>query len=387
MTHSAALQRLDRLEGFLRDDPDNPALLNDTFDTALQAGEWPRAEAVLRRGLERGGDPWGWRSKEVHWLIAQQRLTDARAALHALASASGLPEALRPVVAHDLAFLALREHTPEPGLLELAPWVEVDAQQPVAPALEVLWLRLMHHATRLDDAMAWARARWAAGTLSAPAAGVAALVALDANDLPTALLWADHALGAHGGPSEALVARASVALVRQEVALARTLLGNALQHNPADGRVLSALGFADLLERRLPDARSRLTSAVQAIPHHVGTWHALGWTCLLQGDLDAALQAFRHAVDLDRNFAESHGGLAVVLAVRNEREAAAESIRRAMGLDRENLSGRYAQAVLDGEARDPRQLDALATRLLGGRAAPFGGSLRELLPSIPSEKP
>lgn len=381
-TTSPASQRLARLEDFLREDPDNQTLLGDAFETALQAGEGSRAEFHLRHGLATTTDPWPWRLREAHWLLAQGRSPEARAVLLAILEDHGAPDAIRPVAAHDIAFIALRDGAAEAGLLELAPWVGSDPQQPVDEALQALWLRLMHHASRIDEALAWSRARSASGQLAPSAAGVAALLAVDGNDLPQALNWSEHALQTAGGPAEALVARASVGLARGESVLARALLDRALQQNPTDGRVMSALGFADLLERRLDAARAQLTRAVQAIPHHVGTWHALGWTCLLQNDLEAAKAAFERAIDLDRNFGESHGGLAVVLAVRGDREAAAEAIRRALGLDRNNLSGRYAQAVLDGEARDVASLQPLAARLLGDRPAPFGGTLLDLLPPL-----
>ncbi|SEK92771.1 TPR repeat-containing protein [Roseateles sp. YR242] len=380
---NSTLQRLDQLEGFLRDDPHNAALLTDAFEVALQAGAWARAETHLRQGLTvSAAVPWPWRLRESQWLMAQGRRDEARALLISLQDHPAAPEALRPVVAHDLALIALRDGTPEPGLLVLAPWVGNDPQRPVDAPLQMMWLRLMHHAGRMADAMAWSQARWQAGQLAAPAAGIAALIAVDVTDLPAALQWAEHALKVHGGPGEAMVARASVGLTRGEAALARALLERALQSNPMDGRVVSALGFADLLERRLDAARATLSRAVQLIPAHVGTWHALGWTCLLQNDLEAAKAAFERAIELDRNFGESHGGLAVVLAVRNERDAAADAIRRAAGLDRNNLSGRYAQALLDGEASDIRSLQPLAQRLLGDRPAPFGGSLLDLLPPL-----
>lgn len=383
MTQHPALQRLDRLEGFLREDPDNLALRADAFDTALQGGDWARAEVHLRHGERHDPVPWSWRLREGQWLLAQGRRDEARAHLHTLADNPSAPAGIRPVVAHDLAFIALRDGAPDAGLLELAPWVGDDLHRPLDPSLQMLWLRLLHHAHRIDEAMAWSRARAQAHTLATPAAGVAALVALDANDFASALAWSDQSLQAPGAPLEAFVARASVALARDEADLGRALLERAMALNPNDGRVLSALGYTELLARRLDVARAVLTRAVEAIPQHVGTWHALGWTCLLQNDLDAARAAFEQAVALDRNFAESHGGLAVVLAVRNERDAAADAIRRAKGLDRNTLSGRYAQAVLDGEARNADALHPLAARLLGDRPAPFGGSLLELLFSRP----
>ncbi len=376
-----SLQRLARLEGFLQQDPDNAELRAEAFDAALQAGQWDSAQVHLKQGLA-SQSPWPWRLREAHWLMAQHRRDEARSVLLGLQDQPAAPEALRSAVAHDLALLALLDGNPETGLAALAPWVGAESERPIDPPLQMMWLRLMHHAGHLTEAFAWSQARWQSGQLAAPAAGVAALIAADVNDLPTALTWSEHALQVHAGPAEALVARASVGLIRHESQLARSLLNTALKSNPTDGRVLSALGFADLLDRQLDAARHHLDQAVRWIPSHVGTWHALGWACLLQGDLDTAKAAFERAIDLDRNFGESHGGLAVVLAVRNEREAAAEAIRRAAGLDRSNLSGRYAQALLDGEAQDLASLRPLATRLLGDRPAPFGGSLLDLLPPL-----
>lgn len=376
-----SLQRLARLEGFLQQDPNNAQLRAEAFDAALQSGQWDSAKVHLKQGLASEA-PWPWRLREAHWLMAQHRRDEARVVLLGLQEQPATPEAMRSAVAHDLALLALLDGTPETGLHALAPWIGSADERPIDPPIQMMWLRLMHHAGRLTEAFAWSQARWQSGQLAAPAAGVAALIALDVNDLPTALNWSEHALQVHGGPAEALVTRASVGLARHESPLARALLNKALQSNPTDGRVLSAVGFADLLDRQFDAARHHLEQAVRWIPSHVGTWHALGWACLLQGDLDTAKAAFERAIDLDRNFGESHGGLAVVLAVRNEREAAAEAIRRAAGLDRSNLSGRYAQALLDGEAQDLESLRPLATRLLGDRPGPFGGSLLDLLPPL-----
>lgn len=387
MTNPTATQRLDRLEGYLQQDPENLALVGESFDAALQAGEWLRAETHLRKAQALTGHAPGWTLKEGQWLLAQHRFGEARALLQALSDAPEAPDDLRPVAAHDLAYIALREGTPDAGLATLAPWVEVAPSQAVDGALQVLWLRLMHRARRLDAAMAWARERWQVRQLATAAAGVASLVALDESDFTASLLWSDHALKEPGAPIEALVARASVALAQQAPALSRQLLQHALRLNPADGRTWSALAFTDLMEQQLDAARAGFAKALQAMPEHVGTWHGLGWTCLSQGDTDAALRAFEQAIELDRNFAESHGGLAVVLAMRKANDAAREAIDRAIRLDGTSLSARYAQALLSGDASDSRSLRRLATRLLGGRAAPLGGSMLDLLPQVDAGTP
>ncbi|KQV92862.1 tetratricopeptide repeat protein [Rhizobacter sp. Root1221] len=387
MTNPTATQRLDRLEGYLQQDPENLALVGESFDAALQAGAWLRAETHLRKAQALAGHAPGWTLKEGQWLLAQHRFGEARAVLQVLSDAPDVPDDLRPVVAHDLAYIALREGAPESGLAVLAPWVEVTPSQAVDGALQVLWLRLMHRAQRLDAAMAWARERWQVRQLATAAAGVASLVALDESDFTASLLWSDHALKEPGAPVEALVARASVALAEQAPALSRQLLQHALRLNPTDGRTWSALAFTDLMEQQLDAARASFAKALQAMPEHVGTWHGLGWTCLSQGDTDAALRAFEQAIELDRNFAESHGGLAVVLAMRKANDAAQEAIDRAIRLDGTSLSARYAQALLSGDASDSRSLRRLATRLLGGRAAPLGGSMLDLLPQVDDGTP
>ena len=79
MTEPAKLQRLDRLEAFLRQDPQNAELLADTFDTALQAGAWERADFHLQHGLALGLDGAAWRLRQAHWLLGQHRWVEARA--------------------------------------------------------------------------------------------------------------------------------------------------------------------------------------------------------------------------------------------------------------------------------------------------------------------
>lgn len=390
MTASTALQRLDRLEGYLLQDPDNLSLLADTFDTALQAGDLARAESHLRHARQLAHAPFTkWAMREAHWLLAQHRWEEAERCLNALQPETELPSEARIAVLHDLAYIALRRGTPDRGLLRLRPLVDgIAADTPVDEAVQLLWLRLQHRALHLDDALAWATARWQAGQLAPAATGAASLLALDANDGTRALEWAEFALSKLPRQPEALVSRATIALAQNNAALSRQLLSFALQQNPQDGRSLSALGFTELLEHKLGDARRSFESAVASMPSHIGTWHGLAWTRLLQGDLSAAQEAFEIALQLDRNFGESHGGLAVVQAMQGLRQEAEASAERAMRLDRSSHSAHFAKAVLRGEAGDPRAINRLATRLLSQRPGVLGGTLlddvRKALPGLGS---
>lgn len=388
MTDQPPTQRLDRLETYLRQDPENLSLLGDTFEAALQAGEWARAEFHLRHAKALGAEPRRWQLREAHWLIAQHRWDEAESCLRQLMSAQGAPAAERFVLAHDLAYVALRRGSFEAGFAELAPWVEnVAASEALDPAHQALWLRLLHHLRRFESAFEWATARWQLQQLAPAAAGVASLIALDVDQASCAMEWAEYALRHDGQQPEALVARATLALGQNDAALARRLVTQALLRNPSDGRTLSALGFTDLLELQLDAARANFQQAVQSMPGHIGTWHGLGWTRLLQGDLLAARQAFDTALALDRNFGESHGGLAVVQAMLNQRAEAEQSIERALRLDRAGMSAHYAQAVLRGEARDMQAIRRLARRLLGGRAALMGSDMLDVLQrAVPTMK-
>jgi tetratricopeptide (TPR) repeat protein len=377
---STSHPRLVQLLSFLQQDPGNPILLQDTFDTALRTHTWSVAEEMVQRGLRLEHDRWGWQSRHAQLLLASQHWTDAHVALTAMRTDPMLPANLLPVLNHDLAFAALHLGRFDEGLACLESVIgPVSAEQPLAPSTQLLWLRLLHRCRRLAEAMAWAKARWACGTLDPVAAGVASLIALDAADFEFSLRWADAALGSGAEQLEALVARASLALAQRDAESARKLLARARHLNPNDGRTWSALGFTELLEQNLEAASANFSTAVRQMPDHIGTWHGLGWVAMLKNDLEKAKAVFVHAVDMDRNFAESHGSLAIVLAKEGNTADAELEIKLALRLDRNCLSARYAQAIINGDAHDLKKFHELVERLLGQQAAPLGGRLVDVV--------
>jgi tetratricopeptide (TPR) repeat protein len=354
------------LEGYLAQDPHNDGLRAEAFETALRSARTERAEAHLAAGLREGRDPAGWRLRQAHWLMARHDWAEAQAVLQALLAEAGSPLGLQHAVRCDLGLIALRIGQPEQGLEWLRPCLADEKEVPDA-AVQVLCLRLKHHAEALDEMVADAR-RWdAAGALDAQAAGVASLGALDAEDLAACDAWSHQALAAHSRQLEALVSQGSLALARQSANDAKAWLERALQVHPADGRAWSAMAFAEMLAGELHAARAAFERALAAMPDHIGTWHGLGWTALFLHDLAGAQAAFQHALELDRNFGESHGGMAVVLARTGQRAAAEEAVEIALRLDRHGMAAHYARAVLDGQADDSAQLQRLAARLLKAR--------------------
>lgn len=369
---SPSATRLARLQAWLAEDPDNPALLADACDTAIAAGEHAQAQAHIARAQALRLDPTGWAFRQARLCIVKRELGRGASLLESLSATEGP----HPVLAHDLAYVRLLQQDFEGCRLLLQPWLERDLPTADAEAIQVLWLRAAHALGAVQDAWDWARQRDAAGTLQPLARGVASLLAVDAGDFAKAQLLADSTLAMHPMLPEALVARATVALAQRQLAAARGWLAQALQSNAEDGRTWSMLGLASLHAGELELAQSQLERAVCFMPRHIGTWHGLGWARLLQRDEAGALQAFEAALVLDRNFAETHGALGLVLAMRGDSAPAERHLALAQRLDPRNVTGRFAQALLRGEAADARGLQVLARRLLD-RPGFFGGKLRD----------
>jgi len=388
----AARRRLDRLDGFLRADPSNNSLLIDAFETALACGEWERARFHLRHGESLGIEPLAWRLREGDFWLAQQRYDEAQRVLEALARTPNPPAGFSEVLLHNLAFIDLRRGRIAECIAQLAPSLEKSSkhrdgagQRPptAARALQQLWLRALHLQGELDRAINWAKEAEQQNALDPQAAGVASLIAIDASDFVAAQRWSLASLQAGNPaehPPEAFVTQASLALAGQDARQAARFADLALERHPHDGRAWSTRGFAALLAGDLQAAHAAFVRALSVMGKHIGTWHGLGWVQILQGDLPAARTSFETALALDRNFAESHGGLAVVLAMQRIAQEAESHADTALRLDRSNLSGRYARALLNGEVKDAEDLQRLARRLLGGREAPLGGDMADLLP-------
>lgn len=380
-TASNPAMRLDLLERYLEEDPANPNLLADAFDAALAAGAWGAAarHAAAGRNVAGEGEA-SWALRQASLFMAQGKYADARVEFAALHARHGD----NPAIAHGLGFTALMQGDHQAAMNAVAPWLDIqaEAQAPSpaqAAALQVTWLRAAHRAGLLDQALEWVDRAELQGRLDAATMGVASLIAVDGDRLPQALEWSQRALAGVPDQPEALVARATAALAQRDPQQARALLSRALARNDEDGRALSALGFTDMLENNLPRAQATFEQAVRFMPGHIGTWHGLGWSRLAQGDRAGAVQAFQQALALDHNFGESHGSLAVGLAANGDRAAAAEHAEKARRLDPGNMSGRYAELILSGQASDFQHVRRVAQRLLRQKKAPLGGDFAEWL--------
>jgi Flp pilus assembly protein TadD len=375
LSPSDALARLQRLESYLREDPRNGALLADACDAALAAGQHESALAHVREAQRLGLDPVAWTFRQARVCLARRDLDAADDLLQRLAAQTGD----HPVLAHDRAYVRLLQQDFAGCRALLQPWLQERAAAVAAgdlQALQLLWLRATHALGLVQEARDWLAQAVQQGPLPPALLALASLIAVDADDFEAARALADAALAALPGQPEALVARATVALAEGDAAAARDLLLPALERNAEDGRTWATLGLASLQAQELVAAQRQLERAVALMPGHIGTWHALGWTRLLRQDRAGAGQAFAQALALDRNFAESHGAVGLVLALRGDGDAARRHLELAARLDARNVTGRYAQALLAGQASDAGRLQQLAARLLD-RPGFFGASLGE----------
>jgi len=363
MSTSQSSDPLTQLEAFLQQDPTNNGLRAEAYEVALRSGQHSRAWAHVQAGMSSGAQRQDWQLKAAHLHIAEHQWRESHELLSLLLAETATP-ALVAAIQHDLAYVALRTGELEKGVQGILPLLRASQ---VASETQALGLRLLHHTDRLDEALAFAR-RWdQSQSLSADAAGVASLAALDAGATTESRLWSEAALRQMPRHLEALVCRASLMLLDRDADRAIALATSALEVSPEDGRAWSAVGFAQMLAGDLGTARASLEKATRFMPAHIGTWHGLGWVLLLSGDPTSALAVFQHALSLDRNFAESHGGLAVVQARMGDRASAEENVAIALRLDRQSMSAQYARALLDGQGSDADHIRRLAQRLLEAR--------------------
>jgi len=369
MTEQARLQRM---LGFMEADPGNELLRTDVFELALAQGAFDVAQQCVAAGLAAQPGAHGWQHRSAILLIAQHRYAEAALQIESLLAQG----ATDPVLRYNLAYLAYREGRYDAASTQLTAMLDVPG---VPPQALPLLLRCLHQLGALEQGVQLFQAHATEGQVDAAAFGVASLMAVDLGRVADARAWVEQALRADPDQQEALVAGGSVALAQQDAEAALPLLQHALARHGQDGRTWSALGIAFLLRRDMAAAQRHFEQAARLLPEHIGTWHGLAWSQLLSRELAGAQTSFQQALELDRNFGESHGGLAVVLALQGQGAAAQEAIERALRLDPRNVSARYAEAILNGDAKDMVRFRQLAERVLGGQQAAGGASLADIV--------
>ncbi|MDO8033528.1 tetratricopeptide repeat protein [Janthinobacterium sp. SUN128] len=369
-----AASRLERTEQYLKSDPGNRNLLATAIDQCLELGRLEAAAGHAEAALARFPEDAVFQSLRGNVLMAQQRWDDAAAVFAPLLAVHADMH-----LAYNLAYCYFWLARYADAAQALAPF---GSAADIWPEAVTLLLRVLHHAGRMDEAVALAAIHESHCGTDHRFLSVASLVYMDAGDAAQAERLSQAALADPVPPLEALMVSGSMALARFDAVAAVERFGQVIARYPQEGRSWAGLGMSSLLVNDLSTARTQLEQAVKFLPSHIGSWHLLGWCRLFEHDLAGARQVFEQALAMDRNFGESHGALAVVQAQLGEREPAAKSIERALGLDPRGLSARYAQMILAGDTVDPLAFRQLAFKLLSSQKGVFDDDLGKVVQGV-----
>jgi tetratricopeptide (TPR) repeat protein len=349
--------RIARLRGFIAQDAGNTDLACELVDALMEEGDLGAAGDVLSSLPDASRAAPGVVFRRARLGLAQGRYGDAANDCQQLIDAGIDGVAVR----HDLAFSRLCERQGQQAYD-----IAQSAAQTFGDTVELAILRARAALMLESYALAQAdiEAALSLDANRADAWGVAALVFLDAGDLPQAAHAATQALARDDHQHEALMVAGTLALWEQRLDEAQLMFERALVRHPNSGRVLSGLGQVLMLRNDLPGAVDVLQLAVVAMPDHIGTWHALAWALLLQGRTDDAEAAYHSAYALDRNFGDTHGGLALIAALRGDHAEAEQAAKRALRLDPNALTARYAQSLVLDAQGDRSGADAVIEELL-----------------------
>ena len=331
-----AAQRLQRLRGFLQQDPDNVGLRSQTIAAAIAVGEWDAVDLLLQEGFARTPEAAELHAHAGFAALHKQAYEQAKTHFNAAIS-QGLSV---PTVRYNLAFsqFLLGQHA---AALEALALFAPDEQNKVQYAL--LKARCLHHIGDREGAIT---VLMPVRNNSPEVEGLLALLMYEVDRNDDALEAANRALTHHPHQLEALLARAATLAEQDQFELARTDYQEATVHHPHSGRAWSGLAQIDFHDFKFDDALKSLERAVDHMPNHIGTWHLLAWIHVLQGRVQEGKAAFQKSYELDRNFGETHGGLAVVAAMEKQVKLAEEHIKRATRLNPNGFAAQYARLLI-----------------------------------------
>ncbi len=351
----AASDRLSRLSGFLEQDPENPTLLADTVQAALDANALSLADTLVSRlRLIR---PDAFDGKYLAAVAAMRRndFSSAAAILRPLVETDGNPN-----VRFNLAWCEAMLGN-KPVARELLNESTINA----IAAAAMLKTQILHEAGDFAAALDAGKAALEIFPDDSGLLAAVATLALDAEDPVLARACAMRA----GDHPEALAAAGVLDLQDGHPDIARVLFDRSLSirtHNP---RAWIGRGLTALLAQDVPDAARDIDRGAQQFGDHIGSWIAAGWAHYLAGDIGGARQRFERALAIDPNFAEAQGSLAVVALAEGNKETARRAMVIALRLDRDCFSAALAGILMTSD--DPAKSQEIVARAM---ATPLNGN-------------
>lgn len=371
--------RLERLQGFLEQDPDNLNLLAETADEAIKLGETGIALSAAQRILELHPNDNFSRLRLSSIAIAERNFAESLAITSALISEGLIDPAIR--YNHAFALASTGEFADAKNIL-----LSLHAERTSILNIVPLLIRCCHYLGELEQGVVIALDHMESSPQDSQVAGMLSLLYFDLNDLEHAGVWSQRALNGNGRNLDALLTAGGVALAKEDGNSAKELTLRAISEQPQNGRAWTNLGLAELLSVNLDGAREALARSVKYMPDHIGTWIALGWTQLLQNDIEAAEATFQAALAIDKNFSESHGGLAAVAAMRSDWVSADNHAKTARRLDPTSMAHHFTQILKTSRDGDIQTASLLINKALIQKSSPSGGNLLEMLARVASNR-
>lgn len=367
---NALISHLERLQQYLKVDPDNLALLGDVAEAAYACGKTDIAVGSLDRYRHIERLP--HRLLNLAGIVALADGKPAKAVEHFTAlRVEGVDNA---GVRFNLAWaLSLQ------GDFGQCSELLDDEAMKASPRGPVLKVQALHHLGDLQAALREGRRLLAVFPQNASLLGAMSILAMDADDTVSARQWALAAPQDHN----ALTVLGLLALDDQAAGEATRFFDEALALYTVSPRALIGRGLVELEVGHYREAADLLTQGARGFGSHLGSWVASGWASLLAGDYQNAQEAFRRVLSIDDTFSEGHGGLAILALYSGDRATAARSCEIALRLDGQSLGGTLARVLLlqtDGKAEiADRLLAAAVNGLVAGQNASLSKRLSLLI--------
>lgn len=330
---SDAIARLERLKSYLAVDPDNCALMSDAAEAALAAHRYQEVNRILERRASLA--PPGLRERSLSGLAAMGA-GDFRAAVDIFTPLQGETKD-DPSLRFNLAWSLSKLEDDERALSLLD-----DATVIALPQAAMLQVQLLHRRERLDEAADAARRLITIHSDHQGLLAAASVVAIDAEDRDLAAATAARA----GDHPDALTTLGMLALDGEDLPTALSYFDRVLAQAPEAPRALLGRGLGRLVGGDLAQGARDLEECAQRFDTHIGSWIAAGWARLVLNDLPLARAHFERALAIDAAFAETQGSLAVVTLLEGDFNTAQMLAQKASRLDRRSFSATLAHALL-----------------------------------------
>lgn len=363
---ASSVTRLQRLEGFLQQDPSNLALLADAAAAALDENQPQEAKALIDRYAALSPLTPSMQNLLGVTAIGLQDFQEASRVFSDLLAAGADDPALRFNLAWSLAMLADYE-----GALALLDDEVVDAS-PRAASLKV---QMFHHLGRLEEALAWGEAAAQRRPGDEALMGALATAAMDEDREDLARAYAARA----GSSPQGLSVNGLLALGEGSVDQSAALFDQVLVADPTNARALIGKGLGKLAAGDAAGGVKFLEQGATIFGDHLGSWIAVAWAHFSQGDYAAARQTFEKAVALDDTFAESHGGLAVLDVMAGDLQSAKHRSEVALRLDRQCLSAALAMSLIAEQAGAGDRAERIRSIALNQPLTPGGETLAQAI--------